>query len=97
MLLVCKGELVVVCEESIFFALAGLDSVYEDALQNAMQLFFDRIPHMNKYFVMRKCEHIGDTSICSQQGISIFKFPERVLEISCRDLISLTMSTTLII
>jgi hypothetical protein len=36
------------------------------------------------------CEHIGDTSICSQEGISIFKFPERFLEISCRDLITFT-------
>ncbi len=36
------------------------------------------------------CEHIGDTSICSQEGISIFKFHERFLEISCRDLISFT-------
>jgi hypothetical protein len=33
------------------------------------------------------CEHIGDTSICSQERISIFKFPERLLEISFRDLI----------
>ncbi len=36
------------------------------------------------------CEHIGDTSISSQEGISIFKFPERFLEMSCRDLISFT-------
>jgi hypothetical protein len=43
------------------------------------------------------CEHIGDTSISSQEGISIFKFPERLLKISCRDLISFTFSTTLTI
>jgi hypothetical protein len=42
------------------------------------------------------CEHIGDTSICSQEGISIFKFPEMFLKISCRDLITFTFSTTLI-
>jgi hypothetical protein len=45
---------------------------------------------MNKYFVTRECEHSGDTSISSQEGISIFKFPERFLEISCRDLITFT-------
>jgi hypothetical protein len=37
------------------------------------------------------CEHIGDNSICSQEGISIFLFPERFSEISWRDL---TISTT---
>jgi hypothetical protein len=42
-------------------------------------------------------EHIGDTSISSQEGISIFIFPDRFLEISCRDLISFTFSTTLTI
>jgi hypothetical protein len=74
----------------VFSSLAGLDSVFGDALQNATQIFFDRIPQMKKYFIMRECEHIGDTSISSHEGISIFKFPERFLEISCRDLISFT-------
>jgi hypothetical protein len=78
------------CVRRVFSSLAGLDSVYGDTLQNAKQLFFDRIPQMNKYFIMRKCEHIADTSISSQEGVSIFKFPERFLEISCRDLIGLT-------
>jgi hypothetical protein len=36
------------------------------------------------------CEHIGDTSIRVQERISMFNFPERFLEISCRDLIDLT-------
>jgi hypothetical protein len=81
----------------VFASLAGLDSVFGNALQNATQLFFNRIPQMNKYFITRECEHIGDTSISSQEGISIFKFPERFLEISCRDLMSFTFSTTLII
>jgi hypothetical protein len=81
----------------VFYSFAGLDSVFGNALQNALQLFFDRIPQMNKYFVMRECEHIGVTNISSQKGISIFKFPERFLEISCRDLISFPLLTTLII
>ncbi len=75
------------CVMRVFSSLAGLDPVFGNALQNATQLFFDRIPQKNKYFVMRDCEHIGDTSISSQEGISIFKFPERFLEICCRDLI----------
>ncbi len=78
------------CVRRVISSLAGLNSVFGNALQNAAQLFFDRIPQMDKYFVTRECEHIGDTSISSQEGISIFKFPERFLEISCRDLISLT-------
>jgi hypothetical protein len=85
------------CVRRVFSSLIGLNSVYRDALQNATQLFFDRILQMIKYFVTRECEHIGDTSIISQEGISIFKFPARFLEISCRDLISFTFSTTLII
>ncbi len=85
------------CVRRVFTSLAGLDSVFGNAFQNATQLFFDRILQMTKYFVMRECEHIGDTSICSQEGISIFKFPERFSEISCRDLKTFTTSTTLII
>jgi hypothetical protein len=85
------------CVRRILSSLAGLNSVFGDAIQNATQLFFDRILQINKYFVMRECEHIGDTSICSQEGISIFEFPERFLEISCRNLITFTISITLII
>ncbi len=32
---------------------------------------------MNKYFVTRECEHIGNTSISSQEGISILKFSSK--------------------
>jgi hypothetical protein len=70
------------CVRRVFSSLTGLNSVFGNALQNATQLFFDRIPQMNKYFVMRECEHIADTSISSQEGISIFKFPEMFSEIS---------------
>jgi hypothetical protein len=65
------------------------DSYFGDALQNAKQLFFSRLPQMTKYFVMRECENIPMwiflcvTTVFSQQvGISIFKFPKRFLEIS---------------
>jgi hypothetical protein len=85
MLHVCEGGLVVVCEESIFFSCWTQLSLWRP-IKNATQLFFNRILQMNKYFIARECEHIGDTSICSQEGISIFKFPERFLEISFRDL-----------
>jgi hypothetical protein len=78
------------CVRRVFSSFAGLNSVFGKALQNATQLVFDRIPQMSIYFVTRECEHIGDTSIISQEGISIFEFPERFLEISCRDLISFT-------
>jgi hypothetical protein len=60
------------CVRRVFSSLAGLDSVFGDALQNATQLFFGRIPQTTNHFVKRDCEHIGDTSICSQEGISIF-------------------------
>jgi hypothetical protein len=65
------------CVRRVFSSLAGLNSVFGNTLQNITQLCFDRIPQINKYFVMRECEHISDTSISSQEGISIFKFPER--------------------
>ncbi len=48
---------------------------------------------MTKYFVMRECENIPTwislcvTTVFSQQGgISIFKFPERFLVISCAEI-----------
>jgi hypothetical protein len=44
-----------------------------DVLQYTKQLFLTRLPQITKYFVMRECEHIGDTSIWSQEGIYIFK------------------------
>ena len=37
---------------------------------------FHKLSQMTNYFVMRGCEHIGDTSIWSQEGIHIFKYPK---------------------
>jgi hypothetical protein len=81
------------CVRRVCFSLTGLDSVFKNALQNATQLFFDRIQQMTKYCVMRECENIhsgislsGDLVFGHQQGIYGFKFPKRFLEISSRDL-----------
>jgi hypothetical protein len=75
------------CVRRVFSSLAGLGSVFGNALHNATQLFFNRIPQMTKYFV--RCENIPTwislcvTTVFSQQGgISIFKFPKRFLDIS---------------
>jgi hypothetical protein len=83
------------CVRRVFSSLAGLDSVFGDALQNAKQLFSTRIPQMTKYCDMKECENIlcgylyhGDLVFVILKGISIFKFPERFLEISSRDLTS---------
>ncbi len=42
----------------VLSSLAGLDSdfFFGLALQNGKQIFFNRIPQMNKYFVIRECE-----------------------------------------
>jgi hypothetical protein len=68
----------------VFSSLAGLHSVFRNTLQNATQLFFDRIPQMTKYCIMRECENIhswislsGDLVFSHQQGIYGFKFPKR--------------------
>jgi hypothetical protein len=68
------------CVGRVFSSLAGLDSVFGNVLQNATQLFFDRIPHMTIYCVMRECENIhlwiplsGDLVFSHQQGIYGFK------------------------
>jgi hypothetical protein len=81
------------CVGRVFFSLAGLNSVFGNALQNATQLFFDRILQMTKYCVMRECENIhswtslsGNLVFSHEQGICGFKFPKRFLEISSRDL-----------
>jgi hypothetical protein len=47
------------CVRRVFSSLTALDSVFGNALQNATQSFFNRIPQMIKYFVMRKCENIS--------------------------------------
>jgi hypothetical protein len=45
----------------VFSSLAGLDSVFENALQNEKLLFSVRIPVMAKYCIMRESDniHIG--------------------------------------
>jgi hypothetical protein len=83
----------------VFSSLAGLDSVFENALQNVKQLFSTRIPQMTKYCIMRECENIlhgylygGDLLFVILKGIYGFKFPKRFLEISYIDLTSLFFS-----
>ncbi len=77
----------------VFLHIAGLDSVFGDAIQNAKQLFSTRLPQMFEYCVMRECENIlcgylydGDLAFVILKGIYGFKFPKRFLEISSRDL-----------
>ncbi len=49
---------------------------------------------MTKYFVMRECEYIPtqniylccDSAFAHKKEFSIFKFPERFLEISCAEI-----------
>jgi hypothetical protein len=48
-------------------------------------------------FWIRMDKKMPVSILVTQEGISIFKFPERFLEISCKDLISFTLLTTLII
>jgi hypothetical protein len=90
----------------VLSSLAGLDSdfFFGLALQNGKQIFFNRILQMTKYFIMKESENIPmgislccDSVFAHKKEISIFKFPERLLEISCRDLIFFTLFTTLII
>ncbi len=57
---------------------------------------------MTKYFVIRECEDIPtgislccDSALAHKKEFSIFKFPERYLEISCKDLTISTISTIL--
>jgi hypothetical protein len=58
----------------VFSTLAGLDSVFfffGDALQNATQSFFNRIPQMTKYFIMRECEDIPTgISLCCDSAFA---------------------------
>jgi hypothetical protein len=81
------------CVWRVFSSLAGLDSVFLNALQNAKQLFHVSLLQMTKYCVMRECDNIhswislsGDLAFSYQDGIYGFKFPKRFLEISSRDL-----------
>jgi hypothetical protein len=77
---------------------AGLNSVFGNASQNAKQVFFDRIPQMTKYRIMRDCENIihgylyvSDLAFVILKGIYGFKFPKKFLEISSRDLTSFVL------
>ncbi len=45
-------------EWRVFSSLAGLNSVFKNALQNAKQLFSTGIPQMTKNCIMRECENI---------------------------------------
>ncbi len=54
---------------------------------------------MTKYFVMRECEDIPtgifvccDSAFAHKKEFSIFKFPEKFVGISCRDLTISTIS-----
>jgi hypothetical protein len=71
------------------------DSYHGDALQYTKQLLFISLPLMSNYCIRRECENIFcgylydyDLALVILKGISSFKFPERFLEISCRDLTS---------
>jgi hypothetical protein len=64
------------CVGRVFFSLAGFNSVFKNALQNAKQVFFNRIPQMTKYCIMRECENIhswislsGDLVFSHQQSL----------------------------
>ncbi len=66
-----------------------LNSYHGDILNFAKQSFSDRLPFITKYCIMRECEtiHSGYLYVCDlvfvmKKWISIFKFPEWVLEIS---------------
>ncbi len=86
------------CEWRVFSSLAGLDSVFENALQYAKQLFSVRIPVMTKYCIIRECDNIrngylygGDLLFVILKRIYSFKFPKRFLEISSRDITILSI------
>jgi hypothetical protein len=69
---------------TVFSSLAGLDSIFKDALQNAKQLLSTRIPKMTKYCIMRECENIlrgylydGDLVFVILKGIFSFLNPPK--------------------
>ncbi len=76
----------------VLLHIGRLNSLFGNALQNATQIFFDRIPQITKYCIMRECENIlrgylydGDLVVVILKGIYGFKFPQMFLEISSRD------------
>ncbi len=87
-----EGEWVVVWVESIFFSRWTRLSLWK-CITKCNTIFFNRIPQMTKYCIMRECENIhswisliGDLVFSHQQGIYGFKFPKKFLEVSSRDL-----------
>jgi hypothetical protein len=71
------------CVRRVFSSLVGLNSVFGNALQNATQLFFDRILQMTKDCVMRECENIlhgflyvFDLAFVILKGIYIINSPK---------------------
>jgi hypothetical protein len=78
------------CKWRVFSSLAGLNSVFENSLQNAKQLFHITLPQMKKYCIMRECENILCGYLYDGDLVLIygFKFPIKFLEISSRDLTS---------
>jgi hypothetical protein len=92
MLLTCKGELVVVCEESIFFSPWTRLSLRR-CITKCKTIIFYQDSTNDEYCIIRECENFlrgylydGDLVFVILKGISIFKFPKRNLEISARDL-----------
>ncbi len=82
----------------VLLHIGRLASVFGNALQNATQLFFDRILQMTKNCIMRECENIhswislsGDLVFSHQQGIYSFDFPKKFLDISSKDLTLLSI------
>ena len=78
--------------------IASFGESYGDMLQFAKQLFSVRLLLITKFFVMRECDNILSGYLCAvttvfsqQDGIYGFKFPERFLEISSRDLTLLAL------
>jgi hypothetical protein len=74
------------CVRRVLSSLVGLDSdfFFENALQNAKQLFHISLPQLMKYCVMRECENIlcgylydGDLVFDILKGIYGFKFSKR--------------------
>jgi hypothetical protein len=95
MLLVYEGGLVVVCEESTFFScwIQLRLFLWTCITKWKTNIFFNRIPQMIKYFVMRECEDIPTRNLYAAthhlltRRIFLFlKFPERFSEISCAEI-----------
>ncbi len=68
---------------NVLLRVAGLNSVFGDALQNETQLFFVRIPVMTKYCIMRECDYIrngylygGDLLFVILKGIYSLNSPK---------------------